>query len=142
MRKHMWGGGPRTYPDCSRAFGPDACGVRDIPTLEGYWVPVAQEKPLASVLEKHGMFTVYQFDDDGSFRVILQLPNSEPLVREGTYETKNKETLVNVPAEQVTIANDVTLSLAALANVAVEAEGDKIILGRFPQGIKKLPLFA
>ncbi len=88
------------------------------------------------------MFTVYQFDDDGSFRVILQLPNSEPLVREGTYETKNKETLVNVPAEQVTIANDVTLSLAALANVAVEAEGDKIILGRFPQGIKKLPLFA
>lgn len=100
--------------------------------LEGYWVSESQEKPLPSTLEKHGMFTVYQFGENNSFRIISCLPNHDPLTREGTYETNNEKVQVNVPAEQVTVTDGATLPLVALDNVEIKRDGDKLILAAFP----------
>ena len=109
------------------------CGREAEPAdLEGYWVPESQEKPLPSTFEKHGMFTVYQFGENNSFRIIKHLPNFDPLTREGTYEINSEEVLVNVPAEQVTVTDGATLPLAALDNVEIKRDGDKLILAAFP----------
>lgn len=131
VMKKLWGGGLVLVLIATGllALMFTGCGKgSDASNLEGYRMSGAQEKPLARILKKYGMFTAHQFDDDGSFRAILHLPNSDPFVKEGIYKTKNEETLINVPPKQVTTVNDVTLSPAALENVEVRAEGDNLVL--------------
>lgn len=105
---------------------------------EGYWASESQQELLPSILEEHGMFTVYQFDENNSFRIISHLPDYGPLTREGTYEINNEEISVSVPAEQVTVAEGTTLSLAALDHVEVKRDGDKLIIGAFPPKDQKV----
>lgn len=102
---------------CSTGISPSS--------IDGYWM-VEPETASENESENEGIFTVYQFEGEDTFRLIAHVYDSEPFVREGTYEIKNGKVYVSIPAPEDMQVGGVTYSGTAVENGEMSINDDTL----------------
>lgn len=105
------------FMGCSTGISPSS--------IDGYWM-VESEATSEDQSESEGIFTVYQFEGENTFRLIAHLYDSDPFVREGTYEIKNGKVYVSIPALEDMQVGGITYSGAAVENGEVSINNDTL----------------
>lgn len=102
-------------------------------SIEGYWLVEPQNDSEKEIKEK-GVFTIYQFEGDNTFRLIAHIRDSEPLVRTGTYEIKQGKVYVSLPEMESSLGTaksiengEVTIQGDTLTTTAIATDGGKIV---------------
>lgn len=93
-------------------------------SLDGYWIVEPQSASDKDLKEK-GVFTVYQFEGENTFRLILQVRGVEDFVREGAYEIRNGKVYVNLPETSVG-SGTVSAHGEAIENAEITVNGETL----------------